>query len=150
MTRKRRKSQRAEPVKRSPLFQEDTMLSFDDPADQEILATLTVPQKMDKFMSKYMALVDPFVTYATYFEHSHKTAAHILLDIKRNYNTMVLKQEWTERKYVEIIDALLMAGSDVNEYTLQSHGILYDRGALAPEKKPQQQQRRRRVRRPGR
>lgn len=147
--RNRRNRKRREPVKRSPLFQEDTMLSFDDPHDQEELATLTVQQKMDKFMSKFMILVDPFVTYADFFEHAVKTSSHVLLDIKRNYKTVVLEDGWTERKYVAVVDSLLRGGADVNAYTLQSYGFMYDRDTLPSTQRTQRRSTTRRVRKPG-
>lgn len=146
MARKRH-TPRRESVKRSPLFQGDEMLSFDDPADREELKTLTTEQKMDKFMSKYMILVDPFATYAESLEHARKTPAHVMLDIKRGYKTFVLEEQWTEQKYVQIVDSLMHGGADVNEYTLRSHGFMHDRGNTPP---PQRRARRpRRVRKPG-
>lgn len=131
----RKKSPRSVPVSRDALFQEDEMLPFDDPSEAAMLATLTVEQRMDKFMSKYMALVDPFTVYADYFAHALKESAHILLDIKRNYKTFVLEDGWTEQKYVAVVNALCLGGADINKFTLQAHGSMYDLGKLPSGKK---------------
>lgn len=119
-------------AKHNPLFMKDeNALDFGDEFDPKVL---TVEEKQDAFMSKYMDVVKPVEKYKKYFESSAKDLDHILRDVKLYYKKLVLEGTWNERKYVEVIDDLFSNRVVISIVTLDRAGLMYDKGQLASQR----------------
>lgn len=119
-------------AKHNPLFMKDeNALDFGDEFDPKIL---TIEEKQDAFMSKYMDVIDPVEKYKKYFESSAKNLDHILRDVKLYYKKLVLEGTWNERKYVEVIDDLFSNRIVISVITLDRAGLMYDKGQLSSQR----------------
>lgn len=117
------------PAKRNPLLQRATPLGFDN-VTQEDLLVLTDDQKADRFLSRWMELVDPFITYKKVFPRGDSDQKRILKEIKNFYKRFVLKEAWTEQKYFTVVNAMLEARAQVGPLTIERFGKLYDNEGL--------------------
>ena len=122
------------PVKRNPLMQKETPLSFDNASTEELLE-LTEDQKADRFLSRWMELVNPFVTYKKVFPRGDSDQKRILREIKNFYKRYVLTDGWTEQKYVLVVNALLDARAQVGPVSIERFGKMYDNEALPAQVK---------------
>lgn len=127
------------PVKHHPLFHDDDDNNSLFGSDDVILSD---EQKKDKFMSKYMDIIDPVKEYENYFKNSAKSCGHILRDIKMFYGKLVLDSEWDERKYVACVNDLLEKNVSINVATLDNAGRSFDKGLLASQIRAQRGSRR--------
>lgn len=127
------------PVKRNPRYNEDeNSLDFGDALPKE----LSVEEKSDVFMSKYMDTIDPVERYKKYFQSSAKGLDHILRDIKLYYKKLVAEDnKWTEKKYVEVINDLMENRTVISITTLDRAGLMYDKEQLASQRKSKRRRR---------
>lgn len=114
--------------KHNPLFKEQQGLQFDNINDP--ITILTEDQKVDKFLSKYLEVVNPVSTYKSYFESSAKEINHILKEIKNYYKKLVLNGTWSEKKYVLVINDIFENKMLFSVNTLDISGLKYDKGTL--------------------
>lgn len=114
--------------KHNPLFKEQQGLQFDNV--NEPITILTEDQKVDKFLSKYLEVVNPVSTYKSYFESSAKEINHILKEIKNYYKKLVLNGTWSEKKYVLVINDIFENKMLFSINTLDISGLKYDKGTL--------------------
>lgn len=129
------------PAKHNPLFKkEENALDFGEDFDPKILS---IEEKQDAFLSKYMEVMDPVGRYKKYFESSAKGVDHILRDIKLYYKKLVLEGSWSERKYVEVIGDLFENRVVISVVTLDRSGLMYDKGQLVSQRKVKNSNRRR-------
>lgn len=126
------------PVKRNPHYKEDeNFLDFGN----DFPKILTNDEKADVFMSKYMDVVNPVARYQKYFESSAKGLDHILRDIKLYYKKLVVEGQWTEKKYVEVINDLLENRTVISITTLDRSGLMFDKEQLASQRKARRRRR---------
>lgn len=97
---------------------------------EEDVTKLTDDQKAARFLSKYQSVVDPMVTYASYFESSAKSVDFIFKEIKTYYKKLVIQSNWTERKYVAAVNNILENKLILGVVSLDRSGLFYDRGIL--------------------
>lgn len=70
-------------------------------------AELSPQQKAHRFLSKYQEVVDPIRRYKRYFARaSEKDLEKIFSIIKRNYAKHVVSGEWTEKKFVQVLEEI--------------------------------------------
>jgi len=120
-------------AKHNPLFMKDeNALDFGEDFDPKVL---TVEEKQDDFMSKYMENIDPVGRYEKYFQSSAKSVDHILRDVKLFYKKLVLEGSWSDRKYVEVINDLFENRITISVVTLDRSGLMYDKGQLTSQRK---------------
>lgn len=120
-------------AKHNPLFMKDeSALDFGEDFDPQVL---TIEEKQDQFMSKYMDNIDPVGRYEKYFQSSAKGVDHILRDVKLFYKKLVLEGSWSERKYVEVVNDLFENRVTISVVTLDRSGLMYDKGQLASQRK---------------
>lgn len=127
------------PTKRHPLFQKENTLDFGDFEVDE----LTEDQKTDAFISKYMDVFDPIKTYEKYFKSSAKSVDHILRDVKLYYKKLVLQGEWSEKKYVVVINDIFENNTPFTVVTLDRNGLLFEKEQLASQRRAKTGSRRR-------
>lgn len=127
-------------AKRNPLLQRATPLSFDNVHDEEIMA-LTPVQEADRFLSRWMEVIDPFVTYRKMFPAGGADEKRMLKEIKNFYMRLVLRENWTEEKYVTVINELLEARITVGLSSLLRFSELYEKQQLPTQIKARRAQR---------
>lgn len=127
------------PTKRHPLFKAEPTLDFGDFEIDE----LTEDQKVDAFISKYMDVFDPVKTYEKYFESSAKGVDHILRDVKLYYKKLVLNGNWTEKKYVVVINDIFENRITFSVATLDRSGLLFEKELLGSQRRAKTGSRRR-------
>lgn len=127
------------PVKRNPIYDEnENALDFGESFNPKVL---TDEEKVDFFMSKYMEVVNPVERYKKYFESSAKGLDHILRDIKLYYKKLVVEGNWTEKKYVAVINDLLENRTVISITTLDRSGLMFDKEQLASQRKARRRRR---------
>lgn len=117
--------------KRHPLYRDEPTLDF---GQDFVLDEMTEDQKADAFLSKYMDLVDPVGKYEKYFSSSAKNLDHILKEVKIYYKKLVVSGDWTEKKYVAVLDDIFTNRAVLSVMTLDSAGLRHDRGLLASQR----------------
>jgi len=127
------------PTKRHPLFKEEETLDFGDFEVTE----LTEDQKVDAFISKYMEIFDPIETFSKYFESSAKGVDHILRDVKLYYKKLVLQGNWSEKKYVVVINDIFENRIPLTVVTLDRSGLLFEKEKLNSQRRAKTGSRRR-------
>lgn len=123
------------PVKRHPLYKGESTLDqvdglsalFED--EFANLGELTIEQKSDKFMSDYIANVNPVGRFKDYFESSAKTTNHILKEIKNFHKRLVLDGSWGEEKYISVINDIFENKVVFNVATIDRGGLMYDKSS---------------------
>lgn len=134
-------AEKSVPVRRNPLMQRQAPLAFDGLEAEELLE-LTEDQKADRFLSRWMELVDPFVTYKRVFPRGDSDQKRILKEIKNFYKRYVLGEGWTEQKYVTVVNSILDVRGVTSPKTIEKHGVLYDNEALPSQIKDRRARRR--------
>lgn len=129
------------PVKHHPLFQEEPTLDFGEEFD---VTELTEDQKVDAFLSKYMDIFKPVETFGKYFESSAKGIDHIFRDVKLYYKKLVLNGNWTEKKYVTVINDIFENKIVFSVATLDRSGLLFEKEMLGSQRRAKTGSRRRR------
>lgn len=116
------------PAKRNPAMRDEKTLSLGlDPDDNPLL---TPEQRQDKFMSRWMSVFHPYSTWPRVFRKGDKNAERIFHDIKLHFKHRVIESDWSEKKYVMVVNSIIEARSGVNSYTLDKMGIMYDEERL--------------------
>lgn len=116
-------------VKRNPLFQKETPLSFDNVSADELLE-LTSDQKQDSFMSKWQNAVNPYDTYPKVFRRGELAGDRVLHDVKLYYKKYVIESDWTEKKYVMVINTVFENRGLINAFTIDKMGKMFDNESL--------------------
>ena len=116
-------------VKKDPFLQGETTLKFDN-FDEEQISELTESQKSDKFMSYWLEVIDPFVKYERFFEESDKSHDLNLNMIKNFHVKYVLRGSWSDRKFVMIIDNILINRFAISIKAFEKSEQLYKEGRL--------------------
>lgn len=116
-------------AKRNPLFKGQTPLLFDDFEEKELLE-LTDQQQADKFMSRWLEVFHPFTRYKRYFEETDKSNDRILKEIKNYYSKYVVQGKWPEKKYVVIIDSILLNRFSITPKTFEAREKLFNEKRL--------------------
>lgn len=116
-------------ARRNPLFLENTPLDFDNYSEEELLA-LTPQEEADRFLSRWQETFDPFNAYPKVFRRGEKAADRILREIKLYFRKYVVEGEWSERKYVMVVNSILEARGLINNFSLDKTGKLYDSESL--------------------
>lgn len=129
MVAKKKTKQTQTPYKRSALHQGLPGLEFPNIKPEDLIA-LTPEQKSEKFISKYMEVVDPIKRFPQYFNHTAKDVSVIYRQIKVGYVNLVATEKWTEKKYVAVINYIFENTGEINSFTLDRMGFMYDNGAL--------------------
>jgi hypothetical protein len=132
------------PNRRNPLFMNHQGLPFDN-IPEEIVTKRTDKQEADRFLTKYMQIVDPIITYQEYFDSTAKSIEYIFREIKVYYQKLVLNANWTERKYVAVINNIFENRMVFGVIALDRAGLLYDKGQLDTKSQPKRVERRRRI-----
>ena len=117
------------PARRNPLLKQEPTLSFDD-LGEEALLELTPEQQQDRFLSRWMELVDPYDTYPRVFRRGEKAGDRVLREIKLYYRTLVVEGDWTERKYVMVVNSMLEGRVPINSFSLDKWGHRYEEELL--------------------
>lgn len=120
-----------EPIVRHPLYQGENALDFGEDFN---LTELTPEQETDAFLSKYQQIVDPIVKYSKYFESSAKGIDHIFRDVKIYYKKLVIEGNWSEKKYVAVLDDIFTNRAVLTITTLDLAGLRYDNGKLTSQR----------------
>jgi len=128
MTKKKSK-QTPIPHRRNALHQGLPGLEFPNIKPEDLIA-LTPEQKSEKFLTKYMQIVDPIIRYSEYFDSTAKEISVIYKQIKVGYINLVVTEKWTEKKYVAVINRIFEQKSEINTFILDRIGFMYDNGVL--------------------
>lgn len=131
-------------AKDNPLFQEHIPLSFDGYEEDDVLR-LTENQETDSFMSRWMMNVDPFVRYASHLEDAATDEALVLSLVRHSYRKFVLRGDWSEEKYVMVVDNALISRDILSDKTFEKHGRMYEEGTLEVQQILRRKERRKRV-----
>ena len=127
MTAKNPPTKKKVAAKRNPLFLDNPTL---DLGLDEGLGLLTPEQKQDKFMARWMEVFHPYSTWPRVFRKGEKNGERIFRDIKLYYLKRVVEGDWTEQKYVMVVNSILENRGGVNNYALDKMGALYDEERL--------------------
>lgn len=111
------------PVSKNPLFNGVEPLDFDDKESLEFDES----QSKDKFMSTWMLTIEPHDRYKSFSKLDDTGQAIALSHVKKFYGIKVYNGDWTERKYVEILDSLFKSGQFINEKSLNKHEEFYNK-----------------------
>lgn len=115
--------------RKNPLFHDQSTLEFDNLSKEEV-TELTIEQKLDKFMSRWIELMRPVSKYSRHIEESNKSLDRIFRDVKLYYKKFVIEGEWSEKKYVMVIDNIMKSSFGITEKNLKFNGNLFDQGRL--------------------
>lgn len=137
----KKRTSKFDSARKDPLLQGAQGLIFDNMKPEDVFE-LTDAQKATKFLSKYMEVIDPFVTYKEYFQASAKGEAWDMKDVKTQYVALVLKGNWSEEKYVTVINDIFENGAVFSPLTLDFRGRMYEAGQLASQKRQSTRRRR--------
>lgn len=124
-------------VRRDPLMQRKTPLEFDNVERDELLA-LSDEQKQDRFLSRWMDTVHPFSAYPRVFKRGDRAADDankIFREIKNFYKRYVINGEWSEKKYVIVINAIFEQRAMLGPLTIDRFGKTYDEGNLPSQRR---------------
>lgn len=130
------------PTKRHPFLAGNQGLDF----GEELVEVYEMDenQKADVFLTKYMDVFDPLVTYERFFSSSAKGVDYILSEVKRYYRKLVVNGTWSERKYVTVINDLFENLVVFSPVTLDRSGLMYEKQSLASQRRERSTGRRRR------
>lgn len=131
-------------VKRNPFLQGETPLDFDD-ISQESVSKLTEAQEADRFMSKWLEVMHPLSKYKRYFSETDKSIEHVLREVKNYYTKYVVRGDWTERKYVVIVDSILTNKLSLTPKTFEAREKLFQEGRLEAQLLEKRMERRKRL-----
>lgn len=112
--------------KRSPVLNEHPALSVEG---VEEVTTLDAQQLTDRFLAQYMDRINPVGRYRSYFDSSAKGVDHLMKEVKVFYKKLVLDGNWSEEKYVNVLDQVFRAGAPLGVMSLENHGRRYDSGS---------------------
>lgn len=112
-------------AKNNPLFNGYETLDFDSMGDE--MTELTQKQKVEEFTSRYMRTARPFSRYKRHFDMTPKEINETFGWVKTCYINKVINGDWTEHKYVSVLDEVFTNRSALNSIVLDTIGMKYDR-----------------------
>ena len=116
-------------IKHDPHLQGEIPLEFDDLTIEEI-SKKTNKEKALLFLEKYKAIVNPLVVYSDYFRGDTVKIKETFAIIKNLYIRFVVKGEWSERKFVAVLNSLLANRAFLNSANFEENGYNFDKGIL--------------------
>lgn len=131
-------------AKRNPLLQGELPLDFEG-ENKEDYSKLTEKQEADRFMSKWLEVMHPFTKYKRYFEETDKDADRVLKEIKNNYMKHVVRGSWPERKFVVIVDSILVSKFSFTPKVFEGREKLFEEGRLEAQLLEKRLNRRKRI-----
>lgn len=131
-------------AKRNPLLQGEIPLDFEGD-NSEDFSKLTDKQEADRFMSKWLEVMHPFTKYKRYFEETDKDPDRVLKEIKNNYMKHVVRGSWAERKFVVIVDSILVNKFSFTPKVLEGREKLFEEGRLEAQLLEKRLNRRKRI-----
>jgi hypothetical protein len=117
MSKQIRNGAKTKTIKRNPLMLRQLPLEFESHSAREVMA-LTPEQDAERFLSKWMQIVDPYETYKKFFERSVSHGEVELHFIRAFYRKYCIEDSWSEQKYATVINALLESRSMLTSKTL--------------------------------
>lgn len=105
------------PVRRDARMRGQAGLQFDN-FKREQLVELTVEEKSEAFLSRFLETVDPFVRFERYFATSALSPQHILKLIKQMHRELVGSERWTEQKFTEVVTMTMEKGQLISPMSL--------------------------------
>lgn len=103
-------------------------MKFDSPTR---IIPFTDDEKASYFWSRYNDKVDPFTRYKSFWVSSAIDPEITIRKLKDFYKKYVLKQGWTEEKFIRITNELFSRELVVNQFSFDMLLKLYDRGELS-------------------
>lgn len=110
-------------------YLETIPLQFDNYTIEELME-LNDEEKQERFMSKYLKFVHPFSEYKTYFATKNMQPPVFLKFVKNFYKTYVLEKEWSEEKYIMVIDHICVKDYTLSHKAMEQFGEKYHKGEL--------------------
>lgn len=132
------------PAKRNPLLQGVPPLEFEGDAKEEY-SKLTDAQEADRFLSRWLEVMHPFTKYKRYFEETDKNSDRVLKEIKNNYLKHVVRGTWPERKFVVIVDSILINKFSFTPKVFEGREKLFEEGRLEAQLLEKRLTRRKRI-----
>lgn len=115
---------------RDPLLNGHPLLPFDETTSQDV-KEVSEDEQAAFFLSQWMKLIRPYSEYPRVFNrNAGKEVERLFRDIKVHYIHRVIREGWTEQKYVMVINTLMESRLAVNVYTLDKFGKLFDSSEL--------------------
>lgn len=114
---------------KNPHYLENLPLEFDNYSTEDTMS-LTVEEKQERFMSKYLHVIRPFSQYAEYYPAVQTQPQVFLKMVKNFYKTYVIGEKWSEEKYVKVIDHLCVKYYKLSHKSIVKYGEVYERGDL--------------------
>lgn len=115
---------------RDPLLNGHQLLPFDAETKGDV-EEVSESEQAAFFLSRWMKIIRPYTEYPRLFNrNTNKETERLLHDIKVHYIHRVLQNDWTEQKYVMVINTLMESRLAVNSYTLDKFGRSFDNNDL--------------------
>lgn len=116
-------------IKRDPHLQGQRPLEFDELSVDEITAK-TDTEKAQLFLEKYKRFARPLTNYRDYFQRDGKEVMVTFALIKNLYVSFVLRDGWSEKKFVASLNHILANNGFLNSDNLSRNGVEYENGRL--------------------
>lgn len=115
----------------TPLYQGHPALEFDDTRPEDLHA-LTPKQQVDVFASKWQRVMDPFERYKTYLRPDvpNSRGPSIVRQVKNQYKRCCVTGDWDDRKFVMIVDYMLLRQMMPSASNVDRVGMMYDLNSL--------------------
>ena len=116
-------------AKKNPLYNKNKPILFDN-IEEDAILRMTPNQEAEFFMSRWLELIDPIIIYSKYFKNSTITKDRIFHSVKIYFIRKVIESDWTEQKYVMVLDHMMRNNIHIIDKTIDDNGILFDEERL--------------------
>lgn len=129
------------PIRRDPRLAGDLGLIFDN----DVTRPLSDEEKSEKFLSKYMEVVDPVVKFEKYFLSSGYTIQSFFKRVKTDYIRLVVNGNWEEKRFVAVVNDICENNRPYSQVSLDICSKLYDSGRLSSQQRAKNRRNRGRI-----